>query len=262
MRFPATVKVMAFLRERNRLVRSNNLKINEWVDNYLDGCMASGEAVTVLTQWCVSKDLEARYQAQGGGFVPTRKERRIFDVEIPKVADAFSANGFKLNWWITFNRSYLNSGRIAPKLESEYKAMVSILAEPLVAKGWLLLADWEDDILRARSQPNVEVLNDPARFVALQALALEVKRHSLWAREDAGLNQSDDELRQDVDIQIACEAEEGRLLGSTNSPFGEFILAPLEVPERYDFFALLSPEFKKRVASVLSPYPWRLKDAV
>lgn len=261
MRFPATVKVMAFLRDRNRLIRPNNLKVNDWVDSYLDRCVANGDAVTVLTQWCISKDLEQRCREQGGAFVPTRKERRIFETEIPKIAGAFLANGFRLNWWITFNRSYLDSGQISSELENSYKAMVAGLARPLIERGWLILADWEDDTLQKRPQPNSEVLNAPERYVQPQALELEIKRHSSWAREEAGLKQNDEELRRDVYLQIACEAEEGRLFDGNDSPLGEFILIPLEVPERYDFFLLLAPQFKRRIVAVLPPYPWRLKDS-
>lgn len=251
---------MAFLREQNRTVRPNNLKINEWMDGYLDRCCANGEPVTILTQWCISKDLEARCQDQGGVFVPTKKERRIFDTEIPQVAGIFQANGFRLNWWITFNRSYLNSGRIAPALEAEYKEMITSLAKPLTRSDSLLVADWEEDVLGKRPEPNASILTSVGRFVAPKALELEVKRHSAWAREEAGLQQSDDELRQDVFRQIACEAEEGRLLDRAESPLGEFILIPLEVPERYDFFLLLAPDFRRRIVAVLPSYPWRLKN--
>lgn len=261
MRFPATTKVMAFVRERNRLIRPNNLKVNEWADGYFNGCIANGEPVTILTQWCISQDLEQRYQKQGNQFISLRKERRIFGTEILKIAEAFLANGFKINWWVTFNRSYLDSGRISPELENDYKAMVVDLARPLIEQGWLLLADWEDDILGQRPQPNPAVLASPERYVQPQALELEIKRHSSWAREEAGLTQTDSELRRDIFYQIACEAEEGRLLGGNDSPLGEFILIPLEAPERYDFFTLLAPDFKRRIAAVLPPYPWRLKDS-
>ena len=260
MRFPATAKVMAFLRERNRLIRPNNLKVNDWVDSYLDRCVVNGAAVTILTQWCISKDLEQRYQKQGGTFIPIKKERRIFEGEIPKIAEVFLANGFRLNWWVTSNRSYIDSGRISPGLESGYKALVANLIRPLVREGWLILADWEDDILAQRPQPNREVLTSPQRYVQPQALELEIKRHSSWTREGAGLTQTDGELRRDVFYQIACEAEEGRLLSGSDSPLGEFILMPLEAPERYDFFTLLAPDFKRRIAAVLSPYPWRLRE--
>ena len=261
MRFLATAKAMRFLRERSRMVRTNNLRVNDWVDGYLDRCMANGNAVTVLTQWCISKDLEARYRQQGGRFVSLRKERRIFGTEIPKIAEVFLVNGFKVNWWVTFNRSYLDSGRISPELEDSYKALVADLAQPLLEQGWLLLVDWEDSILQKRPQPNQKVFTSPERYVAAAALGLEVKRHSSWAREEAGLVQTDEELRRDVCLQIACEAEEGRLLDGDDAPLGEFILIPLEVPERYDFFTLLAPGFKRRIAAVLPPYPWRLKES-
>lgn len=111
-----------------------------------------------------------------------------------------------------------------------------------------------------RSEPSKEVLTDINRFVKSDALQLEVQRHSAWAREEAGLTQSDDELRRDVFFQIACEAEEGRYL-MADAPFGEYILVPLEAPERYDFFTLLVPDFKQRIVAALPPYPWRLKES-
>lgn len=260
MRFPATAKVTAYLRERNRLIRPNNQKIDEWVDEYFDRCITNGESVTILTQWCVSKSLEFRQQQQGGCLVPTRKERTLFETEIPKIASAFTSNGIQLNWWITFNRSFLDSRRVAISLEAEYKNLIIRLAQPLTQQGWLLLADWEDDILGSRPQPNPEVLASIERFVDVKALEVEMRWNATWTQQETGLTQTADELRRDVYFQIVCEAEEGRLLTSGDSPFGEFILMPLEVPEQYDFFTILAPSFKKRIVSVLPPYPWRLKD--
>ncbi len=261
VRFPATQKVMTLLRERSRLVRKNNLKINEWVDGFVDRCIANGQPVILLTQWCISKDLEVRYRRQNGQFTPTRRERLLFEKEIPDIAAAFSINGIRFDWWITFNRSYLDSGRIAPEVETAYKEMLAGLAKSLIEKGWLLLADWEDDILGRRPWPNADVLGGVERLIEPGALRVEIQRHSAWAREEAGLQQNDGELRQDVYVQIACEAEEGRILLGPKSPLGECILVPLEAPERYIFFSLLAKDFQKRIAAVLPPYPWRMKNA-
>lgn len=260
MRLPVTVKAMTALREKNRLVRPNNLKINEWVDSYLDSCVMNGETITILTQWCISKNLEARYQIQGATFAPTKKERLLFEKEIPKVADILRSNGFRINWWITFNRPFLDSRRVESWLETKYKELITDLARPLIEQGWLIFVDWEDDILEKRPKPNEAVLTSIERFVKPGVLELEMRWNSEWAREETTLNQSREELRRDVIFQIACEAEEGRFLGEKKSPFGEFILIPLEVPEQYDFFAILAKDFKKRIVAALPPYPWRLKE--
>jgi len=259
MRLRQTNAVMSFLREKAKIIRPNNLRINEWVDDYVNRCALEGKSVEILTQLCISKDLEMRYQGQGDQFVPTKKERLLFEKEIPQVFCAFQKSGIALNWWITFNQSYLDSGRISDDIRSAYADMISKLAEPLVQQGWLMVADWEADILMKRSESSKEVLANINRFVKPDALQLEIQRHSAWAREEAGLTQSDDELRRDVYFQIACEAEEGRYLMS-DAPFGEFVLMPLEAPERYDFFVLLTPTFKQRIVAALPPYPWRLKE--
>jgi hypothetical protein len=260
MRLRQTNAVMSFLRDKARIIRPNNLRINEWVDDYVNRCALEGKPVEILTQLCISKDLEVRYREQGNRFIPTKKERLLFEKEIPQVFCVFQKNGITLNWWITFNQSYLDSGRINDELRSAYGNMFSKLAEPLVRQGWLMVVDWEADILGKRPEPSKEVFANINRFVKPDALQLEIQRHSAWAREEAGLIQSDDELRRDVYFQIACEAEEGRYLVN-DAPFVECIIVPLESPERYDFFTLLVPDFKQRIVAALPPYPWRLKEA-
>ena len=256
-----TVRVMSGLRELNARIRKNNLRINEWVDDYLNWCVLNGEPINILTQWCISKDLEERFNRQGGRFLPTRKERRLFQEEIPRVIKLFTENDVRLNWWITFNRSYLDSGRISGSLEEEYKRMIEVLADSSGATRDILFIDWEEDILRGRSKPNQTVLENVGGFIKQSALEIEIERHSEWARKQARPQQTDEGLKNDVKFQIACEVNEGEFLSdSKTSPFGgEFILIPLEVAERYDFFIVFAKDFKRRIVAVLSTYPWRLK---
>ncbi len=260
VRISQTVTVIEFLRRQNKIIRSNNQRINEWVDEYLDDCKKDGEPVNILTQWCISKDLEERYRRQGNKFVFTKKERKLFEREMPRILAVFKENGFVVNWWITFNRSYLDSGRINPDLESEYKSMVNELLEEYELSNDVLLFDWEDDVLMARPQPDQEAIQDIGRFVSTGLFALELTRHSAWARDEAGLRQTDKELENDVKFQIACEISEGDFLIGEKSPFNDgcFIMVPLEVAERYDNFCIKAPDFKKRIVSVVSSYPWRL----
>ncbi|MDP2599100.1 MAG: hypothetical protein Q8P49_04710 [Candidatus Liptonbacteria bacterium] len=260
MLLPQTEIVMRQLRKQNRIVRPNNSKINRWVDDYINQSILMGKPVEILTQWCISKDLEARYQKQcsADSFVPTKKECLLFEREIPGVAKILTENVVRFNWWITFNRSYLATGRIDREIEALYVKMVTELASPLVKNGWLAMADWEDDILGRRILPDKTILASIEKLADPTALGIEIRRHSSWAREEAGLKQSDEELKKDAYFQIACEAEEARILCDGRSPFGQFVLIPLEVPERYDFFLLGDQDFKKRIVPVLSPYPWRL----
>ena len=260
VRVPQTVALLEFLRRQNKIVRSNNQKINEWVDDYMDECKKNGEPVNILTQWCVSKDLEKRYREQNNKFIPTKKERKLFEIEIPRILEMFAKNGFVVNWWVTFNRSYLDSGRISNQLEGEYKDVILQLIQDRRLTEDIILFDWEDDILGAKAKPDLGVLQNVEKYISRGAYNLELARHSTWARQEAGLVQTDKELDADVRFQIACEVNEGRLLVEVESPFnrGRFILVPLEVAERYDNFCVKAPDFKKRIVSVISSYPWRL----
>ena len=255
-RFRTTTEVMEALRERNRLLGKGNKRIDEWVEEYLDSCVAEGKEVTLLTQWCVSKELEVRYQAQEGCFMPTKQEQVLFGTAMPWLANLLESHGFRRTWWFTFNRNCLESGRINADLETEYKRLIIGLAEPLVRQGWLLVVDWEDDVLGGRAQPNKEVLASVDTFVAPAAFQLEMDRHIGWEAE-AGLIQGEFTRRQDVKHQIACEAEEGRIL-KHEKPFGDFILVPVERSERYNFFTILAPDFRRRIVAILPTNPWRL----
>lgn len=259
MRTPQSVAVMRALRERARRVRPNNKKVNTWVDDYIESCVLTGRPVEILSQWCLSKYLETRLKLQGGKFSPTRKERLLVQEEIPAVLGMFSGQGLRVNWIITFNRSYLDSGRMSPGVEEAYKEMILDLFDKQEL-GSVLLLDWEDDVLGTRPRANSGVLGNIRNYIDEGALQLEYERHSSWAREKVGLEQSDEELWQDVIFQIACEVEEAQLLISPKSPIGDgkFILIPLEATERYVFFKTLAPGFRDRIVAALKPNPWRM----
>jgi len=254
-------KAMEFLRGRSKGINPRNIKINEWVDRYLEACLLNGESVNILTQWCISKDLEQRFKTQGNKFIPTKDERKLFESEMPKIISVFQENGFKLNWWVTFNRSYLDMGRIENKyIEDSYKEMIIALAEKFNLSDSVSFFDWEDDILGSRPSANKEIIEDMDRYVAPVAFEILLEQHSKWANEDAKLGQTEEEIKRDVKFKIACEVEEGKLLASAQSPIGEdFIIAPLEAAERYDFFSIFAPDLKNRIIPVLSGYPWRIK---
>lgn len=260
MGFLQVRRVMGFLRARNKIIRPNNQKISEWVDEYLGRCFVSGEPVNILTQWCLSKAFEKRFEEEGKGFVPTKKERKVLDQEIPQIIQVFLENGFRVNWWITFNRSYLKSRLLDGKIEEEYKRMVIELAKNPVFGENTLFFDWDKDVLGARPQPERSVLERFSDYVNPGRYEIELQRWLKWAEEEADLEQPTEELKKDVKYQIACEAQEGVFIMSPDFPLGrDFIVVPLEAPERFDNFTILNCDLKKRIVSVLSLYPWRRK---
>ncbi len=256
MRLPQTVAIMEFLRAKNKILRQNNQKINEWVDNYVNECILNGRPVDILTQWYLSKDLEIRYRARGNQFTPLKTELELVQKEIPKIIQAFLKNGVTVNWWITFNNSFLDRGRISDDISDKYIGMVKNISQ----LENILFINWEKEILGERAKPNMEVLNNFFSFVSKKAFEIDFKNLLERVKKYPDFDKTEEELRKEVQYKIACEAEEGRFILSNDSPFsdGRFILIPLEFPERYIFFSILVPDFKKRVMSVLKPYPWRL----
>lgn len=255
MRLPQTVAIMEFLRVKNKTLRKNNQKINEWVDNYINECVLNGRPVDILTQWCLSKDLEIRYRMQNNQFIPLKTESELIQKKIPQITQVFLKNGVTLNWWITFNNSFLDRGRIAENISYRYIEMIKNISQ----LENILFINWEKEILGGRAKPNMGVLNSFFSFVSRKAFEIDLNNLFERVKKYPDFDKTEDELKKEVQFKIACEAEEGRFLFSNNSPFpnGQLILIPLEFPERYVFFSILAPDFKKRVVSVLNPYPWR-----
>ena len=261
MRLPQTVAIMEVLRRQNKIVRPNNKKIDEWADGYINNCILNGKPVEVLTQWCIAKDLEERIKVQGGVFSPVKAERELILETIPKIVRLFNENGVAVNWWITLNRSFIDTGRISREVEEQYRAMLESMISESTAQRNIILLDWEDEILNGRPKALSEVQRNISKYVSPSAFDLDFVRHAAWVRDDTGVVLSDAEIRSDLEFKISCEAEEGRFLMSPESPFsnGKFLLATLEQAERYVFFSILAPDFSKRLLPILKPNPWRLK---
>ena len=257
MRLPQVARIMESLRLRNKGLRPNNQKIDEWVDNYVQQCILKGQKVDILTQWCLSKDLETRYQTQGNLFTPLSGEIDLMQKEIPQIIQIFTDNGVGVNWWITFNGAFLDRGRITADLAKQYADMLKeISTSPEV-----ILLDWEQEILGGnRPQPSQKVLQDFFSVVPRKAFDLDFSNLLERVKKYPDFSKTEEDLRRESRYKIACEAEEGRFLFSPDSPFpcGQFIMVPLEFPERYIFFAVLAPEFKKRIAAIVKSYPWRM----
>lgn len=264
MRLAAIRKVMDALRAQSRRLATNNLRINEWVDDYLNRCMLNGNTVDILTQWCLSKDLETRYRRQGNKFIPLGAELDLFKKGIPEIVRTLTGNGLAASWYVTFNGSFLEGGRVEQQIVETYVRMITGLAQEndLVRQSVIFL-DWEREVLGKRPEPSPEILDNFSRIVPRQAFEIDFTNLLERVKKYPDALQNEEALRREAMFKIACEGEEGRYLLSAESPFpgGEFILIPLEFPERYVFFSILAPEFQKRIVAVLRPYPWRMDSA-
>jgi hypothetical protein len=244
-----TRTIMAILRERARLIRKNNLRISEWVDNYLDECILNGKPVEILTQYCLSKDLEVRYETQGKVFIPLPKECEMFKKIIPSIIKTFKENGLAINWYITFNNSFLDRGRVSNDIIDNYISMI----RELVMNDEIVLLDWEKDILGKRPSPNLEVMTNFEKLVSQKAFNIDMQ--NLLNR----VKQYPDFSKTETDLKIEAKFK-GRFIFSKESPFseGNILITPLEFPERLVFFETLVPDFQKRILPILDLYPWRM----
>ncbi len=259
MRLPQTAKIMEQLRFLNRGVVRNNKKIDEWVDGYINDCILNGRPVEILLQWCSGLGLVKRKGMQGGQFKALPAEIELIQKEIPRVIKIFTEQGVKASWIITFNRSYIERRRLPDAPFIEYMAMIKELARDTPELGdYVLFFDWGEAC--GGIQPNQEILTQFDRFVTKSAIEYEIRTFLQMLKRYPDALASEDDLRAEAKTRIAFESEEARFLTGLNSPFtdGEFILIPLEKPERYVFFDLLSPNFAKRITSVVKLYPWRM----
>lgn len=248
--------IMQWLRERSRIIRSNNLKINEWVDGYIDTCILNGKPVEILTQYCLSKDLEKRYEIQGKKFIPLQAEQDMFNKTIPMTIEMFKMNTVSVNWYITFNNSFLDRGRLGDEIVNEYIAMI----ESLSKNNELIFLNWERDVLGKRPEPNQKVLENFTNIVSKQAFEVDIKNLLDRVKQYTDFSKTEEDLRQEAMFKIACEAEEGRFIFGSESPFsnGNILITPLEFPERLVFFETITPDFQKRIVPILKLYPWRM----
>ncbi len=253
-----TLAVMKKLRELNRNL-DNNQKIQDWVDTYLDEYRMQNKPITIISPWSLSKAFEKRYEEQGFDFSPSREEISLFKKEIPRIVTLFTENGFRIEWWILFSRSYIDQRVIGKKLEQEYMSMIASVAETYQAP--VVFGNWEDDILGRRHQPNSTLLETEQfdQNVDEKTFKIELDRWSAWAKE-SGIAITREDLVSQTRYQIACEAEEGRYLMEEVTPLcepGKFLFMPLGRPERYTFFSTVAKDFSQRLVFVLERYPWR-----
>ena len=264
MRLVQTRKVMTGLRLDASKTRNNNKRIDVWVDDYIDKCVREGQPVELLTQWCLSKDLELRYEKQGFEFSPLKAEEKLVRDQIPRIINLFNENAINISWCISFNKSLLETGRIPDEISDKYIEMVrQLIQENGLSDLGVFAVDWEDEVVGGKPGFSQNVLDNFSEIVPSKAFEIESERHLEWVRSvSPDTSDVEDEAIKQSKFKVACDAEEGSFLMGKDSVFpnGEFILIPLEAPERYVFFGIL-PEakgFQKRISAVLPIYPWRM----
>lgn len=210
-----TVKIMQWLRDRSRAIRPNNLKVKDWVGEYIERCILNGKPVEILTQYCLSKDLEKRYEIQGNTFTPLASEVEMFTKDIPVIMEMFRANNVSVNWYVTFNNSFLDRGRVSEEIVEEYMNMIRKLSK----NEKVSFFNWEKDILGKRPDPNQRVLENFKELVSGQAFEIDMKNLLARVEQYSDFNKTEKELRNEAMFKIACEAEEGRFIVSSEAPF-------------------------------------------
>jgi len=261
---PQTVKIMKKLREINRSI-DNALKINEFVDSYIEECILNNQPATLITPWSLSRSFTKRHVDQGNIFIPTKNEERLFRKEITVIINTFQENNLTLNWWIIFSRSYIRTKSISEELEKEYIAMIANLIE--INKLEIAIVNWEDDVINMNHKPNTDLFLEEnfSKMIRQKDFEYELSRRKDRAESILLLSVPNEELIKETKFKIACEAEEGRFLMESNkNPLcesGKFLFLILGRAERYHFFSTLTPEFEKRILCILKPYPWRLQQS-
>ena len=140
----------------------------------------------------------------------------------------------------------------------------NVVEENPVVKRNVVILDWEKEVLCGRPQPNKEVMDGFDKIVPKRGFEMTVDNLSDRFQK-LSVDVSREFVEEQARLKIACEAEEGRFLLSSENPLfenGEFIIVPIEFSERYDFFTVLDKEKNlfKRIVAVLKPYPWRMDE--
>lgn len=258
---PQTINVIYKLREINKSL-DGALKINDFADSYIEECLLTNQPVNLITPWSLSRSFTKRYCEQGNKFSPTKNEEKLFRKEIPAITSIFKENGFTFNWWLSFSRSYTRENSMSETMEKEYISMITNLVE--INNSEIAIINWEDDVIGMKHRPNktLSIEENFLKIVNQKDFNLEVNRRKERAKSTLSLKISDDELIKETRFKVSCEAEEGIfLMGNKENPLcepGKFLFLILGKAERYNFFSILTPEFKKRILCVLKPYPWRL----
>lgn len=259
VRLPQTVAIMEALRLLNQGAAQNNKKIDQWVDVYVNDCIVNGRPIEILLEWCSGLGLAKRKEIQGGQFTALPAEVQLVQKEIPRVIRIFTEQGVKVSWIITFNRSYVERRKLDDNTFFAYMTIIKDLASDLrEINDSVMFIDWDE--LAGPIKANQEILTNFERFVSKAAIEYEIKTFLQMLKQYPDALTSEEDLKAEAERRIAFESEEARFLTEGKSPFtnGQFILIPLEKPERYVFFDLLVPGFTKRIASVMKLYPWRL----
>ncbi len=248
-----TQNILKRLRELNQY-QSGEIKINSWVDEYIDKCILNSKTITIISPYSISPRLEGRYK-RDKCFKPTNAEIKLFEKEIPLITELFLINSLKVNWWLYLAPSCLDSTRLNINLEYEYTKMLLDLNEN--GGNQVEIVHWEKDVLGKKQYPNPTLANVDSfnSIVDKEMFDSEVNRRlGKWLSY-----LTPNEILEETRYKIACEAEEGRILMEEN-PFcfpGEFLYMSFNSSEKLKFFSLITPDFYKRIVSVLKKYPWR-----
>jgi len=260
-------EVVEQLESISRGVRKNNPRIRPWVSEYLRECLYGNKEVVIFTPCCIGTDLVRRYEAQGNRFIPNEAEKRLFRKEIPRIIRILKEAGLKMEWYYSFNQAFQDVWRIKDQLKYKYEDMIRSLAKDTelitedsvnLLRKYLEFIDWEEDVLEERPKPNPLVFSEFEEYVKPGMIEREFEDLLQWTIDEK-IEQTEEQVRKDLKLDISCAAGEGKLLMSGKTVLGsKFIFMTIERPEALDALALLVPELKERIVTSLNIYPARL----
>lgn len=206
-------------------------KLRSYVSGYVHDCLIWTRPVELLTLWCLSKGLERRQLAQKS-LIALPKERKVLK-DFVECHSLFREAGLLVNHYI-----FLVGSAVLGNLVGEVSLDALVECRPA-----------------ARVSP--EELQIMVQLRAGDAMfSREVDRRiELATRHHYSLKQAAAEA--EALRSVTVKAMEARVLVHE---FGNFLLVPVEFPERYYFHNWGYQGFTDRLLPITQPYPWRLSD--
>lgn len=237
-------RIMAFLQRRCGGHHSGGTwRLRPYVSEYLTRMITSGaSSIQIVTLWCLTRRLEKRFRSDGNLLLLPSELKVV--AEIDAIIGYFQEEGFSVDWYVLLAGSAVTSGQINASVAGAYNQALAVAFEGMTMCALEVVPHFE---------PDPALVSRISSLVPHEALERErMRRTHLYA--ERGIVADTCSIAADLRRSIAVKAQEGQWLVET---FGDFLLLPVEYPERYVFHELLAPGLMQRICPTLTPYPWR-----
>lgn len=237
-------RILAFLQRRCGGHHSGGTwRLRPYVRNYLRRVITEGaNSVQIVTLWCLTRRLENRLRNDVTILLLPSEIKVV--TEIDTIITYLEGEGLRADWYILLAPSAVVAGQIRMPVARAYNQTLA------KAFGGMSACALE---IAPRFEPDPMLTSHILSRVSSEALARERARR-IYLYAERGIMADASLIEADLKASIAVKAREGQWLVET---FGDFILVPVEYPERYVFHELLMPDLTERICPILTPYPWR-----